>query len=121
MQFVGLALALSLLIGLGAPATAEYFNRPIMGEDDVKQLTGLSILTAVPQVASENVIFTTRAGENQQAPQEEYHLFVDAFRRLRVELQMISDDTPLRKILSRELSAVRGQVHRGLQPRPRLR
>ena len=99
MQFVGLALALSLLIGLGAPATAEYFNRPIMGEDDVKQLTGLSILTAVPQVASENVIFTTRAGENQQAPQEEYHLFVDAFRRLRVELQMISDDTPLRKIL----------------------
>jgi capsular exopolysaccharide synthesis family protein len=99
MQFVGLALALALLIGLGAPATAEYFNRPIMGEDDVKQLTGLSILTAVPQVASENVIFTSRSGENQQAPQEEYHLFVDAFRRLRVELQMISDDTPLRKIL----------------------
>ena len=99
MQFVGLALALALLIGLGAPATAEYFNRPIMGEDDVKQLTGLSILTAVPQVASENVIFSSRSGENQQAPQEEYHLFVDAFRRLRVELQMISDDTPLRKIL----------------------
>jgi capsular exopolysaccharide synthesis family protein len=99
MQFVGLALALALLIGLGAPATAEYFNRPIMGEEDVKQLTGLSILTAVPQVASENVIFSSRSGENQQAPQEEYHLFVDAFRRLRVELQMISDDTPLRKIL----------------------
>jgi capsular exopolysaccharide synthesis family protein len=99
MQFVGLALALALLIGLGAPATAEYFNRPIMGEDDVKQLTSLSILTAVPQVASENVIFTSGSGENQQAPQEEYHLFVDAFRRLRVELQMISDDTPLRKIL----------------------
>jgi succinoglycan biosynthesis transport protein ExoP len=99
MQFVGLALALALLIGLGAPATAEYFNRPIMGEDDVKQLTGLSILTAVPQVASENVIFSSRSGENQQAPQEEYHLFVDAFRRLRVELQMISADTPLRKIL----------------------
>ena len=99
IQFVGLALALALLIGLGAPATAEYFNRPIMGEDDVKQLTSLSILTAVPQVASENVIFTSRSGESQQAPQEEYHLFVDAFRRLRVELQMISDDTPLRKIL----------------------
>lgn len=99
LQFVGLALALALLIGLGAPATAEYFNRPIMGEDDVKQLTGLSILTAVPQVASENVIFTSRSGENQQGPQEEYHLFVDAFRRLRVELQMISDETPLRKIL----------------------
>ena len=42
MQFMGLALALALIIGLGAPATAEYFNRPIMGEADVKNLTGLS-------------------------------------------------------------------------------
>jgi succinoglycan biosynthesis transport protein ExoP len=99
MQFVGLALALALIIGLGAPATAEYFNRPVMGEDDIKQLTGLPILTAVPQVSSENVIFSSRPGENRQPPQEEYHLFVDAFRRLRVELQMISDNVPLRKIL----------------------
>jgi len=29
MTFLGLALALSFVIGLGAPATAEYFNRPI--------------------------------------------------------------------------------------------
>jgi tyrosine-protein kinase Etk/Wzc len=99
MQFVGLALALALVIGLGAPATAEYFNRPVMGEDDIKHLTGLPILTAVPQVSSENVIFSSRPGENRQPPQEEYHLFVDAFRRLRVELQMISDNVPLRKIL----------------------
>jgi capsular exopolysaccharide synthesis family protein len=99
MQFVGLALALALVIGLGAPATAEYFNRPIMGEHDVTQLTGLPILTAVPQVASEKLIFRSSSGEGQPAPQEEYHLFVDAFRRLRVELQMISDETPLRKIL----------------------
>jgi polysaccharide biosynthesis transport protein len=99
MQFVGLALALALAIGLGAPATAEYFNRPVMGEEDIKQLTGLPILTAVPQVASENVAFSLRPGEVRQAPHEEYHLFVDAFRRLRVELQMISDNVPLRKIL----------------------
>lgn len=99
LQFVGLALALALAIGLGAPATAEYFNRPIMGEEDVKQVTGLPILTAVPQVASENVLFTSRPGDNRQVPQEEHHLFVDAFRRLRVELQMISDNVPLRKIL----------------------
>jgi succinoglycan biosynthesis transport protein ExoP len=99
MQFVGLALALALVIGLGAPATAEYFNRPIMGEDDIKQLTGLPILTAVPQVSSENMSFSLRSAENRQPPQEEYHLFVDAFRRLRVELQLISDTVPLRRIL----------------------
>ena len=50
LQFLGLALALALLIGLGAPATAEYFNRPIMGEADIKQFTGLPVLTAIPQV-----------------------------------------------------------------------
>lgn len=95
IQFVGLALALALLIGVGAPATAEYFNRPIMGEDDIKQLTGLAVLTAVPKVQSATVTF----GSGETSGQEEYHLFVDAFRRLRVELQMIAEATPLRRIL----------------------
>jgi capsular exopolysaccharide synthesis family protein len=99
MQFVGLAIALALVIGLGAPATAEYFNRPIMGESDIKHLTGLAVLAAVPQVAPEQLMFSSGAGEKQQGVQEEHHLFVDAFRRLRVELQMISAETPLRKIL----------------------
>lgn len=98
VQFVGLALALALMIGIGAPATAEYFNRPIMGETDIKHLTGLPILTAVPQVDSQRVVFSS-GGDNQAGQQEDYHLFVDAFRRLRVELQMIGDDNPLRRIL----------------------
>jgi succinoglycan biosynthesis transport protein ExoP len=97
LQFMGLALALALIIGLGAPATAEYFNRPIMGEADVKSLTGLPVLTAVPQVESRNMVFGS--GNDQPGSQEDYHLFVDAFRRLRVELQMIADDVSLRRIL----------------------
>jgi polysaccharide biosynthesis transport protein len=95
MQFMGLALALALIIGLGAPATAEYFNRPIMGEADIKSLTGLPILSAIPEVQSQKVMFNS--ADNGQ--HEDYHLFVDAFRRLRVELQMIGDSAPLRRIL----------------------
>jgi succinoglycan biosynthesis transport protein ExoP len=97
MQFLGLALALALLIGVGAPATAEYFNRPIMGEDDIKQVGGLTVLSAIPQVQSPKVVFG--ANDGQQSSQEDYHLFVDAFRRLRVELQMIGEEAPLRRIL----------------------
>jgi len=97
-QFIGLALALALLIGLGAPASAEYFNRPIMGEDDVKHLTGLPILTSVPEVDPQHAVFSSK-GSQEDGTQEHYHLFVDAFRRLRVELQMIGDDRPLRRIL----------------------
>jgi len=96
MQFVGLALALALVIGLGAPATAEYFNRPIMGEEDVKHLTGLQVLTAVPEVHSQKVMLNAA---EPQAQGEDYHLFVDAFRRLRVELQLTGDETPRRRIL----------------------
>jgi capsular exopolysaccharide synthesis family protein len=96
MQFVGLALALALVIGLGAPATAEYFNRPIMGEADVKHLTGLQVLTAVPEVHSQKVMLNAA---EPQAQGEDYHLFVDAFRRLRVELQLTGDATPRRRIL----------------------
>jgi capsular exopolysaccharide synthesis family protein len=98
MQFMGLALALALIIGLGAPATAEYFNRPIMGETDVKQLTGLSTLSAIPQVQSQQALFSL-GDAAQTGPREDYHLFVDSFRRLRVELQMIGETAPLRRIL----------------------
>ena len=97
VQFMGLALALALIIGLGAPATAEYFNRPIMGEADVRSLTGLTVLSAIPQVQSNKTVFGS--GQAEQTQQEEYHLFVDAFRRLRVELQMMSEDLTLRRIL----------------------
>jgi capsular exopolysaccharide synthesis family protein len=98
MQFIGLALALALVIGLGAPATAEYFNRPIMGEADVKHLTGLPILAAVPEVEPQNAVFGS-SGSQGASSQEDYHLFVDAFRRLRVELQMLGEEAPLRRIL----------------------
>lgn len=99
MQFIGLALALALLIGLGAPATAEYFNRPVMGEEDIKHLTGLPILTSVPEVDPQYAVFNSKSSQEGGAQQEHYHLFVDAFRRLRVELQMLGDERPLRRIL----------------------
>src|SRR6266850_5724535 len=57
MTFLGLALALSFVIGLGAPATAEYFNRPIIGEIDVKSLTGLPVLATIPRVESQQPTF----------------------------------------------------------------
>jgi polysaccharide biosynthesis transport protein len=98
MQLLGLALAVSLLIGLGAPATAEYFNRPIMSETDVRHLTGLPILATVPEVQVPRSMLGLNGNQNQ-TNEEEYHLFVDAFRRLRVELQMLGNETNLRRIL----------------------
>src|SRR5258706_576622 len=97
MQFVGLAIALALVLGLGAPATAGYVNRPIIREIDAKCLTGLPLLATIPRVESQHPTFAGNgAGHGHH---QDYQLFVDAFRRLRVELQMLGTDQPLRRIL----------------------
>jgi capsular exopolysaccharide synthesis family protein len=49
-------------------------------------------------VEPQNAVFGSSASQ-QANSQEDYHLFVDSFRRLRVELQMIAEETPLRRIL----------------------
>jgi capsular exopolysaccharide synthesis family protein len=100
LKFLGIALALSLMIGMVAPGAAEYINRPLHTEHDIRQSTGLAILTVIPRVDSRRPVFVTGAEYNApDARHQDYVLFVDAFRRLRVELQMLGEDMPLRRIL----------------------
>src|SRR5262245_52901061 len=98
LKLLGIALALAMVIGVAGPGVVEYVNRPLQTEQAIRQSTGLSIIAIVPQVESRRPVFN---GERQpQDPrQQDYALFVDAFRRLRVELQMLSEDMPLRRIL----------------------
>ena len=100
IKFLGIALVLALVIGMVGPGAAEYINRPLQTEHDIRQSTGLAILTVIPRVDSRRPVFVT--GAEYHAPDsrhQDYVLFVDAFRRLRVELQMLGEDMPLRRIL----------------------
>ena len=99
VRFFGVALALALVIGLGVPATIEYFNRPIETDDDVRSLTGLPVLTSIPRVRSRRSMFMIGGGQPDDVSQEEYFLFVEAFRRLRVEIQLLGRDIPMRRIM----------------------
>lgn len=100
LKFLGIALMLSLVIGMAGPGAAEYINRPLHTELDIRQSTGLAILTVIPRVDSRRPVFVTGAEYNApDARHQDYVLFVDAFRRLRVELQMLGEDMPLRRIL----------------------
>jgi len=100
IKFLGIALALALLLGMAGPGAAEYINRPLQTEQDIRQSTGLAILTVIPRVDSRRPVFVTGAEYNApDARHQDYVLFVDAFRRLRVELQMLGEDMPLRRIL----------------------
>jgi succinoglycan biosynthesis transport protein ExoP len=100
LKFLGIALALALMLGIVGPGAAEYVNRPLQTEHDIRQSTGLAILTVVPRVNSRRPVFATGGEYKTHEPhQQDYVLFVDAFRRLRVELQMLGEDMPLRRIL----------------------
>lgn len=100
VQFLGFAGLVSILIGLGLPAAFEYFNRPVEGEHDVTQLTGLPVLAVIPMLRSRRGPMPSGGlasiGESKQ---EDVFMFTEAFRRLRVELQLLGRETELRRIL----------------------
>ena len=99
IRFLSVALGLALFIGLGVPAAVEYFNRPIETDEDVRNLTGLPVLASIPRVRSRRSMFMVSGGQPDDVSQEEYFLFVEAFRRLRVEIQLLGRETPMRRIM----------------------
>ena len=99
LKFLGMALALSFAVGVAGPGVVEYFNRPIQTEYDARQVTGLPVLSAVPLVQSRRVLFNQKIAKAGEVAREDYLLFVDALRRLRVEIQLLAEEMPLRRIL----------------------
>jgi capsular exopolysaccharide synthesis family protein len=99
MKFLGIALMLSLVVGAGVPTLVEYLNRPVESEDDVRRLTGLPVLAVVPLVQSRRAGFVTADVQLEDLKQEDHFLFTEAFRRLRVEIQLLGRETPLRRLL----------------------
>jgi capsular exopolysaccharide synthesis family protein len=99
LKFLGIALALSFVVGVAGPGVVEYFNRPIQTEHDARQVTGLPVLTAVPLVQSRRMLFSQRVAKPGDVVGEDYVLFLDAIRRLRVEIQLLAEEMPLHRIL----------------------
>jgi capsular exopolysaccharide synthesis family protein len=99
VKFLTMAAMLSLVVGLGIPAAVEYFNRPIQSEEDVRGITGAPVLASVPHIQSRRAPLFQIGAPAENPPNEEHFLFSEAFRRLRVELQLLGRDMPLHRIL----------------------
>lgn len=99
LKFLGIALALALVIGAGVPVAVEYFNRPVQTEQDIRQLTGLPVLSTVPLVRSRRSMFLLGSGQPEDVRQEDYFLFLEAFRKLRVEIQLLGREMPMRRVM----------------------
>ena len=98
LKFLAVAVGVAFLVGLGLPTTVEYFNRPVESEGDIRGLLGVPVLAAVPRLTSGRAMFLLGAN-NDDAKQEDYFLFTEAFRRLRVEVQLLGRDLPLKRLL----------------------
>ncbi|MCI0547896.1 MAG: polysaccharide biosynthesis tyrosine autokinase [Candidatus Rokubacteria bacterium] len=100
MKFLGMAVMLSLVLGIGLPGVVEYFNRPVESEYDIQHLTGLPVLASVPVVRSRRTtVVPSGNGRPEEHQHEDYFLFTEAFRRLRVEIQLLGRETELRRVL----------------------
>jgi capsular exopolysaccharide synthesis family protein len=98
LKFIAVAIGAAFLIGLALPTAVEYFNRPVEGEEDIRELLGVPVLAAVPRLNSGRAMFMLGT-TGDDAKQEDYFLFTEAFRRLRVELQLLGREMPLRRVL----------------------
>lgn len=99
LRLLGAAVVLSLAIGVGLPAAVEYLNRPVESEMDVLNATGLPVLSIVPILRSRRTTGLSAGHPGDDARQEDVFMFTEAFRRLRVELQLLGRETELRRVL----------------------
>lgn len=98
MRFLGAALAVALCMGVAFPAGFDWFRRKVEGEDDVYLATGLPVLAIIPQIRSRRPMFQSTYSENGRGPSEQL-IFTEAFRTLRVTIQLTARNEHIRTIL----------------------
>jgi polysaccharide biosynthesis transport protein len=92
------ALGASLCVGAGVPAAVEWLHRKIENEDDVLAATGLPVLAIIPRVRIGQAIFAGTVAETGRGPSEQL-MFTEAFRALRVAIELGTRGEPLRSLL----------------------
>lgn len=102
LAFAGFALALTLTLGAGVPAVVEYVKRPVENEADVEGSTGLPVLAVIPRLRGQEPLFLAAEeiqalGKRRRFRQD--YLFSEAFRTLRVKLQLAARRGELRTLL----------------------
>jgi succinoglycan biosynthesis transport protein ExoP len=92
------SLGVSLCFGAGVPAAVEWFHRKIENEDDIQAATGLPVLAIIPRVRAGQAIFAGTVAETGPGPSEQL-MFTEAFRSLRVGIELGTRGEPLRSLL----------------------
>jgi capsular exopolysaccharide synthesis family protein len=91
-------LGMAVCLGAAVPAAAEWFNRTIETEDDVQAVTGLPVLAVVPRVRATQTLFSANVPDSGPEPSEQL-MFTEAFRSLRVAIELGTRGEPLKTLL----------------------
>jgi capsular exopolysaccharide synthesis family protein len=110
-RMAALLFALAAALGAGAtvPAAVEWFHRKIENEDDVEMATGLPVLALVPRVRIGQAIFGDTHPDNRQRGPSEQLMFTEAFRALRVAVELNTRGEPLKSLLVTSAFAEEGK------------
>jgi polysaccharide biosynthesis transport protein len=99
MLAIAIAFAAALGIGATVPAGVEWLHRKIENEDDVELATGLPVLAFVPHIRSGRPVFMSGpADPNAPGPSDQL-IFTEAFRALRVNIELSTRGESLRRLL----------------------
>lgn len=96
VRFFTFALAMALATGVGVPAAVEWFHKKVETEEDVYTYTGLPMLAMIPRVRSGQPVFVDATRGEDLERLGETLIFTEAFRSLRVALQLASRTEPFR-------------------------
>ena len=99
LRFLAMACLLALALGGGVPLAAELLNRRVEGEEDVASAAGLPVLTIVPRMPAPRPVFRSANDMLPSANLDDHFVFSEAFRTLRVGLQLASRSDNVRSVL----------------------
>jgi capsular exopolysaccharide synthesis family protein len=99
IMFLAAGLLLALVAGAGVPVAAELINKRIESEEDVYQAIGLPVLAVIPRVRSRRPVFTSASKGEAGNALDEGFMFTEAFRNLRVMLQLSARADHLRSLM----------------------
>jgi succinoglycan biosynthesis transport protein ExoP len=95
---LAIAAGMALCLGAAVPAAVEWLHRTVENEDDVELATGLPVLTLIPRIRGNRPIFMGGIPENGRGPSDQL-MFTEAFRTLRVGIELSGRGEPLRSLL----------------------
>lgn len=103
------ALALACVAGIAVPVGVELRNKRVEDEDDVYAATELPVLALVPRMRTGRPRFAGRPAALSRRRRDSDYLFSDAFRTLRVALQLAARTDDLRTVLVMSASPGEGK------------